>query len=441
MARHGPITYTTGQTVRAMRFNRTLQVRDVIANTWDNWADLDIDDYDTACTELGLSGEYYFDDPTGVTDADGGYWLAYAGAVTLANVRLAIWNNEIEVKDGNLKYISDDGTAADNLEAMLDGTGGVALSTNNVATSANQTTILARLGAWTGSGLNTVLGGIRALAAKAAGLTPTDLSTGTTFDNTTDALEAVRDRGDAAWTTGGGGGGSETVAHTDTAQAGAASTITLATGASATTDIYKGNQIRVQSGTGAGQTRVITGYVGSTKVATVDRAWTTNPDNTSVYSVLYIEGPKLDASLQVTGAALLTITPVQVNAANPRYSTRNLATVAQGSAPTDILTVTDGTGTAINLSGKSLRLVVASVTEGDDEESILDDTLAAKYEYETGGSGLTVGGASSNQVTIQHTAANTATVGEFRYWLWNTTDNIVLVKGSLTVEPAAADYP
>lgn len=72
---------------------------------------------------------------------------------------------------------------------------------NGLATAANQTTILARLGSWTGTGLNTVLGAFRALMGKAAALTPTDISTGTTFDNTTDSVEAIRDQGDAAWIT------------------------------------------------------------------------------------------------------------------------------------------------------------------------------------------------------------------------------------------------
>ena len=71
----------------------------------------------------------------------------------------------------------------------------------SAATAANQTTILNRLGAWTGTGINTVLGAFRALCAKAASLTPTDISTSTTFDNTTDSAEALRDRGDAAWIT------------------------------------------------------------------------------------------------------------------------------------------------------------------------------------------------------------------------------------------------
>jgi hypothetical protein len=74
-------------------------------------------------------------------------------------------------------------------------------------------------------------------------------------------------------------------AHSGTAQAGAATTVTLAAGASATNDLYTGSLVVLTGGTGAGQTRVITAYVGATKVATV-ATWATNPDNTSTYEVL-----------------------------------------------------------------------------------------------------------------------------------------------------------
>lgn len=73
--------------------------------------------------------------------------------------------------------------------------------------------------------------------------------------------------------------------NSGTAQAGGATTITLASGASATNDFYKNDGIQILSGTGAGQFRFCTGYVGSTKVATVS-AWATNPDNTSVYTIV-----------------------------------------------------------------------------------------------------------------------------------------------------------
>jgi len=61
----------------------------------------------------------------------------------------------------------------------------------NLATSANQTTILARIGAFTGTGINTILGFLKAVMSKAADLTPSDV--GGTFNNTTDSLEALQE--------------------------------------------------------------------------------------------------------------------------------------------------------------------------------------------------------------------------------------------------------
>jgi hypothetical protein len=72
---------------------------------------------------------------------------------------------------------------------------------------------------------------------------------------------------------------------TGTATAGAAGSITLAAGASAVNDAYKGAVITTTGGTGAGQSRVISGYVGSTKVASVYPNWVTPPDATTTYSI------------------------------------------------------------------------------------------------------------------------------------------------------------
>lgn len=84
---------------------------------------------------------------------------------------------------------------------------------------------------------------------------------------------------------GASGGLSTNVIRGGTAQGGAAGTITLDAGASATDHLYEGALVQITGGTGAGQERLITGYVGSTKVATVDRNWATNPDNTSVFEL------------------------------------------------------------------------------------------------------------------------------------------------------------
>lgn len=72
---------------------------------------------------------------------------------------------------------------------------------------------------------------------------------------------------------------------TGTAQAGAAGTITLASGESAVDDFYNGAVIFLTGGTGIGQYRKITDYVGSTKVATIDSNWVTNPTSSTVYII------------------------------------------------------------------------------------------------------------------------------------------------------------
>jgi hypothetical protein len=94
--------------------------------------------------------------------------------------------------------------------------------------------------------------------------------------------------------------------HCGIAAAGAAQTITLSSAASGS-DYYDGQRIDIYGGTGAGQSRRIVKYVGSTKVATVDRPWKTNPDNTSVYAV-FADAQHLQEPLNAVAAGTLTAT-------------------------------------------------------------------------------------------------------------------------------------
>lgn len=99
------------------------------------------------------------------------------------------------------------------------------------------------------------------------------------------------------------------VAVTGTAQAGAAGSITLHAGASAVDNFYKGMIIRTTGGTGSGQTRVITGYTGSSKVATVTPNWTVTPDVTTTFSI--------DANVLYKPASTLLETATIWNYQNP----------------------------------------------------------------------------------------------------------------------------
>ena len=82
------------------------------------------------------------------------------------------------------------------------------------------------------------------------------------------------------------------VRATNTAQAGGASTITLDAGASVNDDQYNGNRIWLTGGTGSGQDRVISDYVGATKVATVEAAWSVTPDATTTFVISGTEYPQ-----------------------------------------------------------------------------------------------------------------------------------------------------
>ena len=84
---------------------------------------------------------------------------------------------------------------------------------------------------------------------------------------------------------------------TGTATAGGASTITLPAAAIATDDIYNGSTITITGGTGSGQTRIISDYTAA-RVATVSVAWTTQPNNTSVFTIANLIGQYVNAEPQ-----------------------------------------------------------------------------------------------------------------------------------------------
>ena len=71
-----------------------------------------------------------------------------------------------------------------------------------------------------------------------------------------------------------------------TAQAGAASTITLASTDSMSAADAEGKEIVITGGTGPNQIRQIIDYNATTKVATVDQAWGTNPSSDSTYFIV-----------------------------------------------------------------------------------------------------------------------------------------------------------
>jgi len=78
----------------------------------------------------------------------------------------------------------------------------------------------------------------------------------------------------------------QAAAIADTAQAGAAGSLTLAAGESAVDNIHVGKVIKITGGTGTlNEARLISGYVGSSKVASVYPDWSVTPDVTTTYNI------------------------------------------------------------------------------------------------------------------------------------------------------------
>lgn len=128
------------------------------------------------------------------------------------------------------------------------------------------------------------------------------------------------------------------ILQSGTAQAGAAGTITLQSNASAKDDFYNGLFVLITNDSPSGaqyQLRRIIDYVGSTKVATVDSNWGTNPSSASTYDILIPEGYDVKAisGIKVADWNISGYMPsdaVYVNSAHPYIRLGVGAGLAQG---------------------------------------------------------------------------------------------------------------
>lgn len=184
-------------------------------------------------------------------------------------------------------------------------------------------------------------------------------------------------------------GGGSTALDSGTAQGGATATITLATGAASNDDLHIGNMIELTGGTGAGQSRVITDYNGTTKVATVDSNWVVQPDNTTTYAI--------------RGQGLIGLTSAQVSAA---VDSSNTATVVnsivldtvdiQSRLPSTLV----GGRMDVSVGAMAANVVTASALATDAVNEIVDATwdelLSGHATAGTAGNALAAAGSAGD---------------------------------------------
>lgn len=156
------------------------------------------------------------------------------------------------------------------------------------------------------------------------------------------------------------------ILESGTAGAGAAGTLTLASGTYTGLNLT-GCFLRTTGGTGGGgtggannQARRITSYNTSTRVATVTPNWETTPDNTTTYDVLLPEG---------------VLVPM-LTALAPTTLARTLDVSSGGEAGVDWANVGSAT-TTVNLSGTTVKTATDVETDTADIQTRLPAALTA----------------------------------------------------------------
>ena len=137
--------------------------------------------------------------------------------------------------------------------------------------------------------------------------------------------------------------------HSGQLVTGGASSFTLQAGASASDDAYTDATIYVVSGTGSGQSRLITDYVGSTRVGTPETNFSPALDGTSVVDILptiTITGDGTGATAKATVASN-EVTKITITAAGTGYHYASVAITGCGgssAAATAIMSPLGGHG-------------------------------------------------------------------------------------------------
>ncbi len=154
--------------------------------------------------------------------------------------------------------------------------------TVQVATSVITGDAYSRLGAPVGASISADIAAVKAILPTALVAGRMDSSVGAMVAGiitATVVADGTIDRATFAVDT-----GFQTI-RSNTAQAGAATTITLDASASSVTDFYKNTKVYLTGGTGVGQERAITAYNGTSKVATVS-TWATNPAVGTTFAIV-----------------------------------------------------------------------------------------------------------------------------------------------------------
>ncbi len=363
-------------------------------------------------------------------------------------------NIEIQLANvpSNVKAVSDDSTAADNLEAMLDGTGGVTLTTaivgsitgnlsgsvGSVAGAVGSVTAMVTSNAIQISGDASAANKLEALLdgtgiSQDVNLTMKSL----TIANAGGTAIAVAGNTDALSITGnvlmdiiGSLSGSVGSVTGHTPQTGDSFALLGSPAVSVSADIAAvkadtGNLIsRLGAWAGSGVNTVLGAFKAiASKVASApsDIGGTFAPASHS----LEAQRERGDAAW-ITGD--LTVTPLSSTVSAGQVSDTKITCYQYQAFGPYVLTITDSDDAAVDLSASDL---VFRVYRQGKPGTVLWSLTSTAGE-------ITVAGASNNQVTLEDDDTHTESAGQYRWVLWDSTNDLVRGRGVLMIEAEAA---
>lgn len=177
-------------------------------------------------------------------------------------------------------------------------------------------------------------------------------------------------------------------------------TASLSASASGTDEIYDGCLLAIAAGTGAGQSRTIVRYNGSTRTATLSKPWTTNPNTSSTFNIYASTFPTLFSTQGLTQAATSTTLTFDGTAStvNDVYN-GSLLTILSGTDEGDTVEITD-------YDGGTQTVTV------DPAFAVTPDTTSSYAVIPTqSGSGAIVGTVDANVVSWQGSLPNSLLSG------------------------------
>lgn len=216
--------------------------------------------------------------------------------LTAAALATAIWQ---DVTAGDFTTSGSIGKSLFTSGAVPGAAGGLFIAGTNAATTVTTSFTSSFTGNLTGSVGSVASGGITAASIASGAITNAKFAAGAI--DASAIADAAIDRATFAADT-----GFQTIRSATAQGSPSTTTLTLDSGASATDSFYVNDFLILTGGNGAGQTRYVTNYVGSTKVATVNSAWLgTQPDSGTTFAI--VPGGVAPTAAQIVTALLTSL--------------------------------------------------------------------------------------------------------------------------------------